>query len=48
MFQLRWLLDVYSQNFSGEIVDICKIDVEGAEFDVFVQPAHQNRLIVVI
>lgn len=26
--------------FAEEVIDICKIDVEGAEFDVFLQPSH--------
>lgn len=31
---------LYKEYFDGETVDICKIDVEGAEFDVFKQPLH--------
>ncbi len=34
--------DVWQQYFSGETVDLCKMDIEGAEFDVFLQPAHQS------
>ncbi len=29
-------------NFNDEVVDICKIDVEGAEFEVFLNPFHQR------
>ena len=28
--------------FDNEVIDICKIDVEGAEFEVFLQPSHQK------
>ena len=27
--------------FENEVIDICKIDVEGAEFEVFLKPHHQ-------
>jgi FkbM family methyltransferase len=33
---------IYSEHFEDEIVDICKIDVEGAEFEVILEPAHQK------
>lgn len=38
-FTFDWFCDAY---FDNEVIDICKIDVEGAEFEVFLQPAHQN------
>jgi FkbM family methyltransferase len=38
-FTLDTLIDTH---FRDEVIDICKIDVEGAEFDVFLQPFHQN------
>ena len=28
------------EHFMGEVIDICKIDVEGAEFEVFSHPSH--------
>ncbi|MDQ2745927.1 MAG: FkbM family methyltransferase [Acidobacteriota bacterium] len=28
--------------YAEETIDLCKIDVEGAEFDVFLQPAHES------
>ena len=28
--------------FGDETIDLCKIDVEGAEFEVFLQPEHQR------
>jgi FkbM family methyltransferase len=34
--------EIYASNFGDEIVDICKIDVEGAEYEVFSKPNHQN------
>jgi len=33
--------DIYGQSFEGETVDICKIDVEGAEHEIFETPHHQ-------
>lgn len=30
------------RHFSGETIDICKIDIEGAEFDVFAKPSHES------
>ena len=32
--------DLYNEYFCDEVVDICKIDVEGAEFEVFSHPTH--------
>ncbi len=32
----------YDTYFKGEVIDICKIDVEGAEFDVFRGPSHES------
>ena len=38
-------LDEFCKNyFDDEVIDICKIDVEGAEFEVFLKP-HHNRLV---
>lgn len=34
--------EIYTRYFMDEIVDICKIDVEGAEFDVFTQSSHTH------
>jgi FkbM family methyltransferase len=34
--------EIYTENFAGEVVDICKIDVEGAEYEIFSTPHHQN------
>ena len=33
--QGRTFDDIYNETFGDEIVDVCKIDVEGAEFDIF-------------
>lgn len=32
----------YKTYFDEEVIDICKIDVEGAEFEVFLQPHHRS------
>lgn len=34
--------EVWARHFRDETVDICKIDIEGAEFDLFFQPSHQS------
>jgi FkbM family methyltransferase len=34
--------DIYSSTFGEQIVDICKMDVEGAEYEVFSTPFHQK------
>jgi FkbM family methyltransferase len=34
--------DLYETYFGDEVVDVCKIDIEGAEFEVFEKPSHQN------
>ncbi|MBP6005126.1 MAG: FkbM family methyltransferase [Pyrinomonadaceae bacterium] len=34
--------DLYNTYFKDEVIDICKIDVEEAEFDVFLNPSHQS------
>ena len=34
--------DIWRENFADETVDLCKMDVEGAEFDVFLHPDHQS------
>lgn len=33
--------DIYAAAFGEERVDICKIDVEGAEYDIFATPSHE-------
>jgi len=32
---------LYESQFKGEIIDVCKMDVEGAEFEVLLRPSHQ-------
>lgn len=34
--------DFYKTYFENDIIDICKIDVEGAEFEVFLEPHHKS------
>ena len=34
--------EVYERHFKDETVDICKIDIEGAEFEIFSQPYHRS------
>jgi FkbM family methyltransferase len=34
--------EIYLASFAGEIVDICKIDVEQAEYEVFDAPRHES------
>ncbi len=34
--------EIWNRYFGDEIVDICKMDVEGAEFEVFLQPSHRR------
>lgn len=34
--------EVWRRYFTDETVDLCKIDVEGAEFEVFLKPEHQR------
>jgi FkbM family methyltransferase len=31
---------IYEQNFAGELIDICKMDVEGAEFEILRSTSH--------
>ena len=33
--------DIYNASFAGEVIDICKMDVEGAEYEVFATANHQ-------
>lgn len=33
--------DIYTAAFGEERVDLCKIDVEGAEYDIFATPSHE-------
>ena len=35
---------IYSSTFGEEIVDVCKMDVEGAEYEVFSTPHHQKLI----
>ena len=32
--------EIFNATFEGETVDLCKIDIEGAEFDIFTNPGH--------
>lgn len=32
--------DVYRSSFGGEVVDVCKMDIEGAEYEVFAGSSH--------
>jgi FkbM family methyltransferase len=32
--------DIYNASFNGEVIDICKMDVEGAEYEVFATANH--------
>lgn len=34
--------EIWRRHFADEKVDLCKMDVEGAEFDVFLQTSHQS------
>lgn len=34
--------DLYEKYFDGETVDVCKIDIEGAEFEIFATPGHRH------
>lgn len=34
--------DIYERYFKGETIDVCKMDIEGAEFDVFLQTNHSS------
>jgi FkbM family methyltransferase len=34
--------EVYSRHFNGEPIDICKIDIEGAEFEMLAMPGHDQ------
>lgn len=34
--------EICAAHFGGEIIDLCKMDVEGAEFEVFGQPEHRS------
>jgi FkbM family methyltransferase len=34
--------DIYKASFDGEVVDICKMDVEGAEYEVFAAANHER------
>ena len=40
--QGRTFDEVFSEHFGDETVDVCKIDIEGAEFEVFATPSHQK------
>ncbi|MGB7924616.1 MAG: FkbM family methyltransferase [Pyrinomonadaceae bacterium] len=33
--------DIYNASFDGEVIDICKMDVEGAEYEVFAAAHHE-------
>jgi Methyltransferase FkbM domain len=34
--------DIFNQNFADEEVDICKIDIEGAEFEILLSENHSK------
>ncbi len=34
--------EIYGRYFSGRIIDICKLDVEGAEFEILSTPTHDR------
>jgi FkbM family methyltransferase len=34
--------EIFTRGFGDEIVDLCKIDIEGAEFEIFNFPGHQK------
>jgi FkbM family methyltransferase len=34
--------DIYRRTFGEEDVDLCKMDIEGAEFEVFANPGHES------
>jgi FkbM family methyltransferase len=34
--------DIYTRAFGDEEVALCKIDIEGAEFDIFTNPGHET------
>lgn len=34
--------ELCAEYFGGEVIDICKMDIEEAEFDVFLKPSHQS------
>jgi FkbM family methyltransferase len=34
--------EIYAAGFGDEVVDICKIDVEGAEYEIFATPHHHK------
>lgn len=34
--------EIYSKYFQDEVIDVCKIDIEGAEFEIFVEPHHKS------
>jgi FkbM family methyltransferase len=33
--------ELFEHNFGGSPVDLCKMDIEGAEFEVFAKPGHE-------
>jgi FkbM family methyltransferase len=34
--------EIFEASFGSETVDLCKIDIEGAEFEVFTNPGHES------
>ncbi len=44
LYQIKGMTfdEIYASTFGAEIVDVCKIDVEGAEYEIFSTPNHQN------
>ena len=38
-----WTFDeIYRHYFDGQTIDVCKIDVEGAEYDIFLNAEHES------
>lgn len=34
--------ELYQRTFSGRVIDVCKMDIEGAEFEIFSNPGHES------
>ena len=44
LYQIKGMTfdEIYSSSFGEDLVDICKIDVEGAEYEIFDSPNHHK------